>query len=68
MSQFFWAGGHFGWGFFACVVITAICWLSGDIAWRLRHVAIKRLLLEAVAGWACSIVACVLVWLAVTNG
>lgn len=67
MTQFFWTGGQFGWGFFACVVITAICLLAGDITWRLKRVAIRRLLLAIAVGWACSIVACVLVWLAVAK-
>lgn len=68
MSEFFWTVGHFGWGFFACLVITAIWWLVGDAVWRLKQAALKLLLFGVAAGWVCSIVACVLVWLAVAHG
>lgn len=67
MNEFFWTGGHFGWGFFACQIVTAIWWLLGDAAWRLKQVALKRLLFGIAAGWAWSIAACALVWFAISN-
>lgn len=67
MNEFFWIGGHFGWGFFACGVITATWWFVGDALWRLKQVALKRLLFGVATGWVCSIVACTLVWLTISN-
>lgn len=68
MSDFFWTGGHFGWGLFACLIITATWWLVGDAVWRLKQVALKQLLFGIATGWVCSIAAYVLVWLAATHG
>lgn len=51
MSAFFWTAGHLGWGFFALLVFSAVWLLFTDFVWRLKTVAIRRLLAMMACGW-----------------
>lgn len=51
MSGFFWSSGHLSWGLFFILVYSAVCWLAGDVAWRLVTVGTMRLAALFGACW-----------------
>ena len=52
MNGFFWSSGHLGWGVFAIVVFTVLCWLVADLVWRLTRIGIRQLAAMTASGWA----------------
>lgn len=65
MSAFFWSAGHLGWSLFTLLVFSALWLLFTDVVWRLRNIAIRRLLLAMACGWIVGVGAIVLATIAV---
>lgn len=61
MSKLFWTSGHFGWTFFAFVVLTALGFIVIDLVWRLTNMGIRKIALMAIVGWAAGIILILLV-------
>lgn len=62
MSAFFWASGHLGWGFFAVLVFSGVWLLVVDYAWRLKNVAIRKLLAVMGGCWLLGVALIVLAY------
>ena len=56
MSTFAWSAGHLGWGLFALLVFSGVWLLVTDLVWRLRSIAIRRLLTLMACGWVVGVV------------
>jgi hypothetical protein len=62
MMSFFWSSGHIGWPLFGIVVLSVLCLLATDIAWRVVRASTRRLLSIAAAAWVVGAVAITAIW------
>lgn len=51
MSELLWRSGHLGWGLFSLLVFSGAWLLLADMVWRLKRIAIRRLLAIMATAW-----------------